>query len=419
MTYAIKAENLSKKYIIKHNRERYHTLRDTIANGLKNSFKRTFSREQECKRKEELWALKDISFEVKHGERIGIIGRNGAGKSTLLKLLSRITTPTSGQAHINGRLSSLLEVGTGFHPELTGRENIFLNGSILGMTRAEIKRRFDEIVSFAEIEKFLDTPVKRYSSGMYVRLAFAVASCLESDTLIIDEVLAVGDIHFQKKCLNKMNDVTSHGRTILFVSHNMGIIKNLCPRTIFLKDGKMVSDGETTNVINTYLEENLKYQNAVVSFNENTESPFYIKKASLLNEAGTPSTEFYLNSKIFLEIEYVVKKDIRQSIVLFSVARDSIVIFQSHDSDLNPKLLESRHKGIYKTRVQLPQRLLTAGKYIISLSASVGLQGQFGHDGHPDALVFYISEDDEYVIGKSWGRDKGNYIIVEPEWTLQ
>ena len=203
---------------------------------------------------EDFWALRDVNLEIKQGEVVGIIGRNGAGKSTLLKLLSRITEPTAGRIHLKGRVASLLEVGTGFHPELTGRENIFLNGAILGMTRLEIKRKFDEIVAFAEIEKFLDTPVKRYCCGMYVRLAFAVAAHLEPEILIVDEVLAVGDAEFQKKCIGKMEDVSARqGRTVLFVSHQMPVIQNLCPRCLLLREGRLLQEGKTADVVNAYL----------------------------------------------------------------------------------------------------------------------------------------------------------------------
>ncbi|MFM9161208.1 MAG: ABC transporter ATP-binding protein, partial [Dolichospermum sp.] len=228
----IRVENLGKKYLIGHQQEgsySYVSLRDVITQGAKSLIK-TLKNPQArvAQNTEEFWALKDVSFEVKQGEVVGIIGRNGAGKSTLLKILSRITEPTTGKIEINGRVASLLEVGTGFHPELTGRENIYLNGAILGMSREEIKRKFDEIVAFAEVEKFLDTPVKRYSSGMYVRLAFAVAAHLEPEILVVDEVLAVGDIAFQKKCLGKMQDVAQEGRTVLFVSHNLSAVRILC-----------------------------------------------------------------------------------------------------------------------------------------------------------------------------------------------
>ncbi|MGF1987018.1 MAG: polysaccharide ABC transporter ATP-binding protein [Nostoc sp. ZfuVER08] len=256
----ISVENLSKKYIIAHQqdgRSRYKALRDVIADGAK-SFAKTFIKPSGKKMpnpaREEFWALKDISFEIQQGEAIGVIGRNGAGKSTLLKVLSRITEPTRGRIAIKGRVASLLEVGTGFHPELTGRENIYLNGSVLGMSKAEIKKKFDEIVAFAEVEKFLDTPVKRYSSGMYVRLAFSVAAHLEPEILIVDEVLAVGDSAFQKKCLGKMGDVaTREGRTVLFVSHSMQAIAQLTKRCILLSKGSVQFDGDTGKAVQLYM----------------------------------------------------------------------------------------------------------------------------------------------------------------------
>ncbi len=249
----IRVENLGKKYLLRHKEAgpRYRALRDVLATGVKTGFG-LFGRTGESST-EEFWALKDVSFDVNEGEVVGIIGRNGAGKSTLLKVLSRITEPTAGRVTLNGRVASLLEVGTGFHPELTGRENIYLNGTILGMRRAEIARKFDEIVAFAEVEKFLDTPVKRYSSGMYVRLAFAVAAHLEPEILVVDEVLAVGDAAFQKKCLGKMNEVAKGGRTVLFVSHNMGVMQQLCGTAVLLDAGRVRVAADTPTAVNEYL----------------------------------------------------------------------------------------------------------------------------------------------------------------------
>lgn len=262
MTFAIKVENLGKSYLVGHNTEqseRYSALRDVIACNAKNFVRKT--RDMITGRPivqgdevEEFWALKDINFEIKQGDRLGIIGRNGAGKSTLLKILSRITEPTTGRVTIYGRVASLLEVGTGFHPELTGRENIYLNGAILGMGQKEIQRKFDEIVEFAEVEKFLDTPVKRYSSGMYVRLAFAVAAHLEPEILVVDEVLAVGDAQFQKKCLRKMRSVSGEGRTIVFVSHDMSAVINLCNKGLLIQSGQANVIGPVAQTVNKYFD---------------------------------------------------------------------------------------------------------------------------------------------------------------------
>jgi len=246
----ISVENLSKRYVIGHE-TRHDTLRDRLSHGVGRLFRGRKSPGEE----EEFWALRDVSFDIRQGEVVGVIGRNGAGKSTLLKILSRITEPTSGRVGLRGRVASLLEVGTGFHPELTGRENIFLNGAILGMSRVEIRKKFDEIVAFAEVERFLDTPVKRYSSGMYVRLAFAVAAHLEPEILIVDEVLAVGDAQFQKKCLGKMQDVArNQGRTVLFVSHNLSVIQAICKRCVVLQQGRVVADESTSLAVREYLQ---------------------------------------------------------------------------------------------------------------------------------------------------------------------
>ncbi len=256
MNSIISAQNLGKSYRIGHQAATHDTLRDMLMSAVRAPFNALRGGE-ENNRDETVWALRDISFEVQQGEIFGLIGRNGAGKSTLLKLLARITEPSAGRAEINGRVASLLEVGTGFHPELTGRENIFLNGAILGMSRREIERKFDEIVAFSEVEKYLDTPVKRYSSGMFTRLAFAVAAHLEPEILLVDEVLAVGDLAFQKKCLGKMGDVARQGRTIFFVSHNMGAISSLCGKVIYLQKGRVKSIGQTEEIVHEFLGEML------------------------------------------------------------------------------------------------------------------------------------------------------------------
>ncbi|PKM82463.1 MAG: ABC transporter ATP-binding protein [Firmicutes bacterium HGW-Firmicutes-14] len=291
MSIVIKAENLGKKYILRHQkRERYVALRDVMADTARRWGKtiiNPFAAAREMRpAKEEFWALKDVSFEVEQGDRIGIIGRNGAGKSTLLKILSRITEPTEGIVRLKGRVASLLEVGTGFHPELTGRENIYLNGAILGMTKSEIKKKFDEIVEFAEVEKFLDTPVKRYSSGMYVRLAFAVAAHLEPEILLVDEVLAVGDAQFQKKCLGKMEEVGREGRTVLFVSHNMAAIRNLCTSAVLLAQGQVKNFDNANIVINEYLK-TLSQRNFKTScLARNDEAGVSLSTVELINENG-------------------------------------------------------------------------------------------------------------------------------------
>jgi lipopolysaccharide transport system ATP-binding protein len=317
----IQAEGLGKSYLIGHQgrRERYTALRDVLARqfrGMWGSTRRmlsgkfTVSGEQI----EEFWALRDVSFEVKRGDVVGIIGRNGAGKSTLLKILSRITEPTEGRVTLRGRVASLLEVGTGFHPELTGRENIFLNGAILGMSRVEIKRKFDEIVAFAEVEQFLDTPVKRYSSGMYVRLAFAVAAHLEPEILVVDEVLAVGDAEFQKKCLGKMQEVSGEGRTVLFVSHNMGLIRSLCGTAMYLAAGKIQRFGTAVDVIQEYTA-----ADAGLSEFQRT-APLSQQIAILSGRADV----HYRNEQTILELDLVVRARSAKSVSLDVRLRDGI-----------------------------------------------------------------------------------------------
>src|SRR5712664_2330739 len=293
-TPAIELEHLGKRYWITHDREMFVTLRDRVATGFRNFPSRLrFGKHRDTskfRQREEFWALKDVSFSVKNGERVAILGRNGAGKSTLLKLLSRVTEPTTGRASITGRVASLLEVGTGFHMDLTGKENIFLNGAVLGMTRAEIRRKFDEIVAFAEVERFLDTPVKRYSSGMFVRLAFSVAAHLTPDILLVDEVLAVGDAEFQKKCLGMMQQAsTSEGRTVLFVSHNIAAIQALCPRAILLANGRLISIGPTSEVIESYLGQggSSDLSDAAIAGND-----FELCKLKVGTPEGAPLTTF-------------------------------------------------------------------------------------------------------------------------------
>lgn len=313
----IRVENLGKKYILDQQQQgayRYTALRDVISNRIKSlghSFRKSHAR-QARQTQEEFWALKDVSFEVKQGEVIGIIGRNGAGKSTLLKILSRITEPTTGRIQLKGRVASLLEVGTGFHPELTGRENIFLNGAILGMSKVEINRKFDEIVEFAEISQFLDTPVKRYSSGMYVRLAFAVAAHLEPEILVVDEVLAVGDISFQRKCLGKMEDISlQEGRTVLFVSHQMSAIENLCSRAIVLSEGKIGLDGSTRSGIDFYLSDlaSSTEKSSLKHMRRTGTMQLELTQFSIEDPAGNPIKTVTSGSDIVLRFDYQINEN--------------------------------------------------------------------------------------------------------------
>ena len=312
------------------------------------------------------WALKDVSFEVKRGEVLGIIGKNGAGKSTLLKIMSRVTTPTKGQIKIKGRVASLLEVGTGFHPELTGRENIYLNGAILGMTKAEIKKKFDEIVAFAEIEKFIDTPVKRYSSGMYVRLAFAVAAHLEPEILIIDEVLAVGDIHFQKKCIGKMEEVGKLGKTVIFVSHNMSIIRNLCNHGILLSAGLLVNEGSIGKIVDEY-ESMGRVDNSPIWVNTDKHDMneiACIEKVEVYNSVQQLCTSFLNSEDILLKFTIRLKEEINNLKVGFDLVKDGNIVFRSQhvDSHGSEKKL-SKGENILSCRI--PDRFLTLGDYYL------------------------------------------------------
>jgi lipopolysaccharide transport system ATP-binding protein len=320
---------------------------------------------------ETIWALKDVSFKVEQGEVLGIIGRNGAGKSTLLKILSRVTAPTSGKIKVKGRVASLLEVGTGFHPELTGRENIYLNGAILGMNRREIDRKFDEIVDFAEVEKFIDTPVKRYSSGMYVRLAFAVAAHLEPEILVVDEVLAVGDAEFQKKCLGKMGKVAQEGRTVLFVSHNMGAVASLCTRTLWIVHGLVEMDNISEKVVNKYLSLTTLAESAdgevlVPNTNHLPLSNLWMRTRDRKNKIRT---SFSNNEPIIVEFEFTAIKQIPQIKIGFEISTSmGEIMFQSFHNDIKEQLFFQNYlsPSTYKLYATIPSGLLNTGKYYLS-----------------------------------------------------
>lgn len=358
----IEVENLSKKYILSHT-EPYATFRDALVKAAKKPV--DLLRQSPSPTKEEFWALKDVSFSVQEGERLGIIGRNGAGKSTLLKILSQITSPTEGIVRLRGRIASLLEVGTGFHAELTGRENIFLNGAILGMKRKEIQKKFDEIVAFAEVDQFLDTPVKRYSSGMYVRLAFAVAAHLEPEILIVDEVLAVGDMQFQKKCLGKMKDAAQSGRTILFVSHNLGAVKQLCGSCILLEKGKAIARGSTQDVIETYIN-NQMHVDRVYEQSHNGSKKMNLRTVSLYGNHSTNTNAVEYDEDIILRLEYEVNHKVSNCVVWVTiVTNEGIEVLCTADYDLHPERKEERLPGYYQTDVHIPKQWLAAGTYMV------------------------------------------------------
>jgi homopolymeric O-antigen transport system ATP-binding protein len=384
----IAVENLSKKYIISHQtQERYVALRDVLANGAKriiNKLQHPLVVKNDAKH-EEFWALREINFEIQQGDRVGIIGRNGAGKSTLLKILSRITEPTSGKISIKGRVASLLEVGTGFHPELTGRENIYLNGAILGMSQAEIKKKFDEIVAFAEVEKFLDTPVKRYSSGMYVRLAFAVAAHLESEILVVDEVLAVGDMSFQKKCMGKMEEVGKDGRTVLFVSHNMAMISNLCQKGVVLKHGEILFQGEMSTAVLAYYEDN-----HIGDKSYNRGSKYESENVALLSAEilKTTDNDLTIHDELTIRMRYKIKKKADAKFVpeFHFYRTDGSCAFITHAEGVTNAL-----PGEYDADCRIPSRFLNDGVYFVGAAMAGYFLNHWNTEFYdPNALTFNI-----------------------------
>ena len=408
----ITVENLSKRYLIGHSAaERYSTFRDTIV-GEVRSFARkamNMARGQQLiqgSEIEEFWALKNVSFDVKQGEIVGIIGRNGAGKSTLFKILSRITAPTEGRVTIKGRVASLLEVGTGFHSELSGRENIYLNGAILGMTRAEIRRKFDEIVAFAEIEKFLDTPVKRYSSGMYVRLAFAVAAHLEPEILIIDEVLAVGDADFQKKCLGKIDEVSRRqGRTVLFVSHNMVAVQSLCQRALMLSKGTLVVDGPVTSVVPRYLE---PVQGAELNscWTDKATAPgtsrLRIKRIQV-SSADPADNLLTMQTTLHIKTDYWVLSTGVPSHFTYHLINDNEIVVLTTGSPTELVL------GSYRTICEIPGNLLNSGAYHLNLLiVESGSRVVYKHE-----RIATFTVEDMAERNSGWlGREPG---VVQPQ----
>lgn len=383
----ITVENLSKHYQIGARRDVAATGERTLANTLRAPLKRL--RRMTRATTETMWALKDINFEVRPGEIVGIIGRNGAGKSTLLKILSRITEPTTGCIKLYGRVGSLLEVGTGFHPELTGRENIYLNGTILGMKRQEIQRKFDEIVAFAEIDKFLDTPVKRYSSGMYVRLAFAVAAHLEPEILIVDEVLAVGDMRFQRKCLGKMDEVARGGRTVIFVSHNLGAISQLCAKALLLDNGCLRAYTDTQKVVQLYLQTTqTKALLDLRSFSGNLAETLNFERLTINDQSIQENIVISPSSKIKLKLIGECKNDLPAFRITFSLFKDGVRLLTLHDLS-EPELLP---KGHFESRVEIPALFLRPGEYSVAIG------------GYRDGMNEWL-----------WGTDVTTFFITE-EW---
>ncbi|MEW5819689.1 MAG: ABC transporter ATP-binding protein [Cyanobacteriota bacterium] len=415
MTQVIQVENLGKKYLITHKTgEVYLTMRDAISKNLKNLFNKTSNKGVDSK--EEFWAVRGITFNVNEGDRVGIIGRNGAGKSTILKLISKITAPSEGTIKIKGRVASLLEVGTGFHLELTGKENIYLNGAVLGMGKAEIKRKFDDIVAFAEIENFLDTPVKRYSSGMYIRLAFAIASHLEPEILVVDEVLAVGDLQFQKKCIARMDEVSKEGRTILFVSHNMAIINALCNKGILLEEGKTKFIGPVNNAVEEYISN-------VSVFAKNTHLIDRIRpkecslkakiiEVSIITERGEDQDIIDSTKPFIVRFTIDASADIN-SAILFNINDMSQDLIR-FDSALSSNKYFSFKKGINTVDCKIKPTYLTQGNYKIDFCL-LRVPNEIVHDQIHDALTFSVLDLDPYNTGFNLSQ-KYSRFHVDHEW---
>jgi lipopolysaccharide transport system ATP-binding protein len=418
--YAIKVENLSKLYKIGAFRSRstYKTLQETIISAARRPFNKVLKTNSSHNNLTDLWALKDVSFEIARGEVFGIIGRNGAGKSTLLKVLSHITEPTKGKVRLRGRVGTLLEVGTGFHPELTGRENIYLNGSIMGMKHAEIDRKFDEIVAFSEVEKFLDTPVKRFSSGMYVRLAFAVAAHLQPEILLVDEVLAVGDNEFQKKCLGKLGDVANDGRTVLFVSHNLGAIETLCKKGILFENGKVNCIGKITDVISKYTQKNLdELEKPFENCNRSGNGKIRITGFHIENTEGQVVTYVTSGCPVVFVINYVTNgekcNNVSMGISLHKADDTSLFLHYSHFSD---QLFNNiPEKGEFRCRIDdFP---LSPGNFLIRFRVTDnGIEADWPKVGVPIS----VNIGDFYRTGSfdgsliSWGP-----ILVRGDWSLK
>lgn len=417
----LQVENLGKKYLIKHQQQvSYTALRDVITDKVKSLGKRIifpWNHKQSSTHSttEEFWALKDISFKVKQGEVVGIIGRNGAGKSTLLKILSRITEPTKGRIRINGRVASLLEVGTGFHPELTGRENIFLNGAILGMGKAEIKRKFDEIVAFAEIEKFLDTPVKRYSSGMYVRLAFAVAAHLEPEILLVDEVLAVGDAAFQKKCLGKMGDVAKEGRTVLFVSHNMGAVRHLCSSVIHLDHGRVVGTGSVESIIDQYLR-------GIPSIDSNSPKTAakFLREIEFIDSSSHKVDSILAGSggsfRVHFEVNGDVLTNVCVTIGVYELTGIKVVQLTTDHAYEKPTIEILSGKG--HIDCQMDEILLTPGQYRVNVAFDGHKGNGTFHDGIANGCQLTVMPSDYYGTLRMKTNEEG-FVLVKQRWIIE
>ncbi|HQC21094.1 MAG TPA: ABC transporter ATP-binding protein [Anaerolineaceae bacterium] len=418
--YSIQVKGISKRYKIGTAQQRADTLRDLITNQIQRMGQSLSRGGRVRKTADTIWALRDVSFDVRQGQALGIIGRNGAGKSTLLKILSRVTDPTEGYGELRGRVGSLLEVGTGFHPELTGRENIFLNGAILGMTRKEIQSRFDEIVDFSEVGQFIDTPVKRYSSGMYLRLAFAVAAHLEPEILVVDEVLAVGDADFQRKCLGKMGDVAQQGRTVLFVSHNMSSILRLTEETLVLEKGKVLLRAPSAEAVDFYLNRGLSKLGE--RFWEEDEvpasaAPFRPLAIRVRAKDGAVSDTVRSVEPFTIEIEYALSEDLtglRVGFYLMSTRGEPI--FTSFDTDSSElfQAFPARARGTYTSRCVIPANTLNEGRFVLGINASSYHIRRYFQD--EQALTFSV--DASGAPGTHWPEPRPGGVRPVLDWKI-
>lgn len=416
---AIRVEGLGKQYSLGGRVENYRTLRDSLVGTL--SWPVRLLRGELRNRAEKIWALQDVSFDVKRGQVLGVIGRNGAGKSTLLKILSRVTEPSAGRAEIRGRVGSLLEVGTGFHPELTGRENIFLNGAVLGMRRREIATKFDEIVEFSGVSKFIDTAVKHYSSGMYLRLAFSVAAHLEPEILVVDEVLAVGDAEFQRKCLGKMSDVAAAGRTVLFVSHNMSAILRLTEESIVLERGKLVHRAPTRQAVDYYMASGLSQSGERVWLPEEVPAdatPFRPISIRVRDPQGRVAETVQSRQPVEIEVEYELEKDIQGLRVgLYLQTSRGEVAFTSFDTDA-PEQYDrygTRLAGRYVSRARIPADYLNEGQYVLGLNASSFRVRRYFHEER--ALAFMV--DAMGAPGMQWPEPRQGLVRPALDWRIE
>ncbi|HKG11882.1 MAG TPA: polysaccharide ABC transporter ATP-binding protein [Pyrinomonadaceae bacterium] len=418
---AVRIEGVGKRYKIGALHPGYATLREMLGDALAAPFRRL--RGDDSKRRETIWALRDVNMEVRRGDLVGVIGHNGAGKSTLLKILSRITRPSAGSVEIRGRVGSLLEVGTGFHPDLTGRENIYLNGAILGMRRAEIRKKFDEIVAFSELEKFVETPVKFYSSGMYVRLAFSVAAHLEPEILIMDEVLAVGDAAFQQKCLDKMRDIRMQGRTIFFVSHDLAAVTRLCKRVVLLEGGRVTAEGRPQEVVNCYLNSSWK-AGAERAWGEGADAPgggvARLRRVRVRDARGETASAFDVREAVHVEVTYDVLEEGHALVPVVELFNEEgTEVFTTHDAGEEWRR-RARARGRYTSAVRVPGNLLAEGSLIAQVSVMSHFPSTILHAREANAVAFQMVDE---AGGPS---ARGDYVgpmpgVVRPllEWTTR